>query len=361
MGGGLFAVLLIATAAGACSGDSDDASANADATETTTAPTDEVVVVVDDCSPARSAVAGTQRLTFDHDGTTREYDLSVPDSYDGTAPSPLIVDLHGFSSNAAQEAVLTDMPEVAGERGYVVVTPQALEVDVPLTTGTINATFWNIDPAAVRPGFEPPDDIGFLDALVDQLEEDLCIDTGRQYVTGISNGAGMTMALICGSESRFAAAAPVAGVNLVGDCEPGEPTPLIAFHGDADPLIPYDGGQAVGQDYQVAVVQDRVASLAELAGCAPEPTVEEPFDDIVTRTWADCPEGLDFELVTVAEGGHTWPGTSIDIAAVDEATEGGEAVFGGFDYGSIAGHQTDNIEATELILDFFGAHETAPA
>ena len=46
---------------------------------------------------------------------------------------------------------------------------------------------------------------------------------------------------------------------------------------------------------------------------------------------------------------------------MDEATEGGEAVFGGFDYASIAGHQTDNIEATELILDFFAAHETAPA
>lgn len=337
--------------AGACSTESDEPGTDAGDGAASTAPVGDEVA---DCSPPRAAEPGMQRLVFDHDGTTRYFDLSVPDSYDGTTPAPLILDLHGFSSNAAQETALTAMPGRAGERGYVVVTPEALEVPVPLTTGTIDTTFWNIDPAAVRPGFEPADDIGFLDGLLDQLQEDLCIDADREYVTGISNGAGMTMALICRNGSRFAAAAPVAGVNLVGTCEPGEPTPLIAFHGDADPLIPYQGGLAVGQDYQVSAVEDRVSTLAELAGCEPDPTVQTPFDDIVTRTWTGCPEGLDHELVTVVNGGHTWPGTIIDSGAVDES--GGAEVIAGFDFASIAGHQTTNIEATESILDFFDTH-----
>lgn len=126
----------------------------------------------------------------------------------------------------------------------------------------------------------------------------------------MSNGAGMTMALVCGPDTRFAAAAPVAGVNLVGSCEPERFIPLRAFHGDTDPLIPADGGQVVAQNYEVVAVQDRMQDLADLANCT-GPVLETPFDDIEQRSWSGCDVGVEFVLTTVLGGGHTWPGSDL--------------------------------------------------
>jgi polyhydroxybutyrate depolymerase len=348
------AFVAMAVLAGACSSGGDD---TASAPETTVAEVSGAGST--GCAAAAAAEPDAERRVLVHDGVDREYDLSIPPGYDGTTPAPVIVDLHGFSSNAEQQSALSDLPAQAGARGYVVVTPQALEVDVPLTTGTIAATFWNIDPAAVLPGFEPADDLGFIDGVLDELSGELCIDPTSFYATGMSNGAGMTMALICGEDSRLAAAAPVAGANLVGTCEPGQSTPVLAFHGDADPLILYEGGPAVGQDYVVEPAEDRMAALADSAGCDQDPVLSTPFDDIESRTWPGCPDGLEFELTTVVDGGHTWPGSALAFDSDVEVPAGQSDFIEGFDFSSVAGHQTDNIEATSMILDFFDSHSGA--
>lgn len=359
----ILAVLLLA---GACSSSPDEPADETNESDSTGDGSDSTSADAQaECSPARPADAGAEEVSFDDDGTERSYLLTVPPEYDGIAPAPLVLDIHGFSSNAAQQSALTGMPQAAGERGYVVVTPQALEIDVPLTTGSITTTFWNIDPAAVREGFEPVDDLGFLDALLDDVVETLCIDTSREFVTGMSNGAGMTMALICGDDTRFAAAAPVAGVNLVGDCEPGKSIPLLTFHGDADPLIPYQGGLVVGQDYEVAGVEERVGELAIAAGCDPEPSAEQPFEDISTTTWSGCGTSSDDEtsydisLTTVLGGGHMWPGADLSAFDATETPEGQTEFIEGFDFSGVAGNPTTSIDATQQILDFFDTHSSA--
>ena len=346
----------IAALAVLVAGCSDDATDSAEPVDTST-PNAEPECVRGDAS-------GITERTIEHDGETRRYLLSLPDGLDAEATAPLVVDLHGFSSNAPQQSMLSGLAEAAGERGYVVVTPQALEVDVPLTTGSLRTTFWNIDPAAVQPGFDPADDSGFIDALLDEIVEEQCIDVDRLYVTGMSNGAGMTMALVCGDTTRFAAAAPVAGVNLVGTCDPGRPIPLNAIHGDADPLIPVDGGEVVGQDYQVVPVEDRMQQLAEGAGCA-APELDTPFPDIEVRQWSGCDDGVEYVLTTVIGGGHTWPGSNLlgDPAAADPSTlpEGQAEFLDGFDFSGVAGTPTENLAATEQILDFFDRHGGAGA
>ncbi len=349
------AIAALALIVSACSsGDADDTSGTADDGN------QEATAV--ECAPERPADSGPQRATLEYDGVEREYQLAVPDSYDGATPAPMILNLHGFSSNIDQQILLSDLVEPAGDQGYLVVTPQALEVEVPLAQGALTTTFWNQDPAAVQPGFEPPDDIGFLNALLDDLESELCLDPDREYVTGMSNGAGMTLALICGSDTRFAAAAPVAGPNLLVDCDATEPIPVLGFHGDADPLVPYDGGAVVGQDYEVTSVLDRMTELATLAGCNAEPTVDEPFEDVIVHTWDGCQNGVDVQLFTVREGGHTWPGTVLDLSGLDlsdaEVSDGQQEFLEGFDFEAVAGHQTESIAASELMLDFFDSHSS---
>jgi len=70
---------------------------------------------------------------------------------------------------------------------------------------------------------------------------------------------------------------------------------------------------------------------ATLDGCDPEPEVEQIGDDVEHRTWAGC-DDTEVELYSVVDGGHTWPGSPIEIPF---------------------GTTTQTVDATELILDFF--------
>lgn len=112
------------------------------------------------------------------------------------------------------------------------------------------------------------DDIGFVKALIANLTVSYCIDTGRVFAAGLSNGGGMTNVLACDPTMSvtIAAFAPVSGalytsqqgtcypytiepVNSIpqATCNPGRSNlPIIEFHGTADGTINYLGGPRRG-------------------------------------------------------------------------------------------------------------------
>jgi polyhydroxybutyrate depolymerase len=261
-------------------------------------------------------------LTFQ--GYDRAYRLWIPDRYDPDAPAPVVLNLHGFTSNAPQQDASTDLPAAAGARGYVVVSPQGLPIGSAPEVPTGGANFWSATPT---PGPEAIDDVGYLEAVLDATERELCIDVDREYSAGMSNGAMMSVALGCAIPDRIAAIAPVAGVNLV-DCEPTAPVPMITLHGTSDDLAVYDRSV----DPEGVPVVGRVARWATANGCDPEPELGEAPNGVELRRWTGCPPGVDVELYTVVDGEHRWPGGSGQPAVID---------------------------ATEIILDFFDAHARA--
>ena len=78
------------------------------------------------------------------------------------------------------------------------------------------------------------DDVGFVDALLADLDTRVCVDTHRTYAMGISNGGYFAYRLACERASRFAAVAPVSGPENVSPCTPGRAVPVMHFHGTAD-------------------------------------------------------------------------------------------------------------------------------
>ena len=52
----------------------------------------------------------------------------------------------------------------------------------------------------------------------------------------------MASALACSDANRIAAVATVAGIEATSSCHPSRRVPVIAFHGTADPFVPYKGG-----------------------------------------------------------------------------------------------------------------------
>ncbi|MFG1709783.1 alpha/beta hydrolase family esterase [Nonomuraea sp. M3C6] len=262
------------------------------------------------------------RHTLASGGLERGFLLSVPD---GRGPHPVLLNLHGLGSSAAEQAAYSRLPEAGARRGYIVATPQAAE----------GRFAWTL------PGTAGPDDTAFLTALLDHLQRELCVDARREFAAGMSYGAGMATALICAAHGRLAGVAAVAGLTIARPCPGAGPATIIAFHGTADRIVPYRGGHPL---------RDATGNLRALADLVTLPPVEQSADDwaaalgctgrtttphnqqVRLRGWKSCPGGTTLRLYTVNGGGHTWPGP-IEVPRL--------------------GATARDLDATGLILDAF--------
>jgi polyhydroxybutyrate depolymerase len=295
------------------------------------------------CGKAATPGVTTEHLTVD--GTNRDYLLSIPASYDPAERAPLIFNFHGLGSNKEQQALYSGMNQKAGSEGYVVVTPDGSGDAVKR---------WMFPPL---PGSTA--DVDFVKAMLATTARSLCIDAKRVYATGISNGAIFSTALACALPGKLAAIAPVAGVNGTKACATGTPpTSVLAFHGTADPIVPYAGGRyfaganptdstdptatttarsGLAGALRADSVDDSVARWAAFDGCGTPAATSSVAPDVERVTYHDCPANGTVELFRVVGGGHTWPGAlRVDVARL--------------------GPTTSSLDATSLMLAFFGAH-----
>ena len=179
---------------------------------------------------AHAALVKTVQRTLPFAGLTRSYLLHVPTGYDGHAPVPLVVDLHGLGSNALQQAAISGMGAVADTNGFIVAYPDG-----------VNGA-WDAGICCGNPGL---DDVGFVRAVVAAVEAEFSIDPARVYATGLSNGGAMSQRLACDAADLFAAAAPMAfpvPFKPLTGCRPTRAMPVLTFMGLTDVLVHYDGG-----------------------------------------------------------------------------------------------------------------------
>lgn len=236
-------------------------------------------------------------IEMEVDGETRLYDLIIPNSYDPSTPTPLVVNYHGYTSNPQQQAFFSAIRPVAEAHGFIVALP----------FGVMNS--WNGGACCGDAMSSDRDDVGFSRALVAEISSTLCIDDKRVYAMGMSNGGFMSHRLACEAADLFAAVGPVAGVLGIppDSCAPSRAVPVMHVHGTEDPLVPYDGNDLIGYPS----VAETMSGWAARNGCdaTPETTFEE--DDVHCETWPGCDDGADVTLCTVEGGGHCWPGQEL--------------------------------------------------
>lgn len=258
---------------------------------------------------------GDRELAFDIDGQPRTYRLAIPEGYDPDQPTPLVVNLHGSTSNAQEQSIYSRLPERGGARGYLVVAPDAGDGQ------------WDFDADEA--------DGRFVMALLDDLEQRYCVDLDRVHAAGMSLGAWFATTLACAHPERIASVALVTVEVFQQQCGA---TAVVAFHGTADHVVPYGEGSdpgvvVVGPNAGLPGARDNIAAWADVGGCGSEPAVDRVGEDVERWTYPDCTDGVDVVLYTVFGGGHTWPGAEVTI-----------------------GPTTQTIDATELALDWFDAH-----
>jgi polyhydroxybutyrate depolymerase len=146
--------------------------------------------------------------------------------------------LHGAGGSAEFAAEETGWSRLADVAGFAVVYPEGVSVNPHRPPKFLtNPQEWNDGSGRGR-----HDDVGFLLAFLHDLADR--IDPKRVYVTGFSNGAGMTFRFAAEQADRVAAIAPVAGHCWVTDPKPSRPIPTVYLIGDSDPLVPLHGGTA---------------------------------------------------------------------------------------------------------------------
>ena len=312
--------------------------------------------VEESCSPADDAVPGTALMEVTSHGATRRVQQSLPAGIDDGERRPLVVDLHGFSSPIEQQSLFSAMPDKGTERGYVVLTPEGLSSTVTVGDEELEAVAWNFGDDDAEPA---ADDVAFLTELIEAAVADLCVDPDRVHLTGNSMGAAMATTMACARPDLVASIAPVSGVNLAPTCTEPAPVPVLVFHGDADPVVPFDDGAMGVRPGGLVPVPDRMGELASAGGCDLDPVTQRIHDDIDHTVWGDCDDGVDVELYRVLGGGHTWPGM-LDHLDLDQLAGLGAdqplTSAAGLDLATVAGNMTTSISASDLALDFFDSH-----
>lgn len=272
------------------------------------------------CHPALPHAAGSFNESVSSGGLDRTYVLHVPSGYDSSKHVPLVLAYHGWTMSADQFAAYDGFDAAADRSGFAVVTPN----------GTGNPQAWNTAKDAGR-----PDDVQFTKDLLAKVEGEVCIDEDRVYAAGFSLGGGMAIRLACEMPDRIAAAGVVAAVYP--NCSAA--VPIVAFHGTSDPIVPFEGGQTGATGALIfPVVRRSVSEWARGLGCDGLPFISRPSGEVELSTFQRCRYATgDALLYTVLGGGHTWPG-SIPLPE------------------NIVGRTTSQINATDVMWEFFAAH-----
>lgn len=243
-----------------------------------------------------------------HDGIYRTYILYVPASYSAATPAPLILNFHGYTSNATEQMFYGDFRDIADTAGFLLVHPQG-------TLDANNEPYWNSGWGGAV------DDIGFTAALIDSLSAQYSIIQSRVYSTGMSNGGFMSYTLACSLSSRIAAIASVTGSMNFGQnltCNPEHPMPVMQIHGTSDPVVPYNGSGTISSIANAVAywvntnvcdltpVQTEVPNINLVDGCTATHFVYENGNN-----------GVEVELFRINLGAHTWPGAPIAVGTTN--------------------------------------------
>ena len=286
------------------------------------------------------AGAGLHDKVVEVDGRERSFLVYVPQAAVEVGPQPVLIVLHGGRGNKEGMRNLGFEPR-ADESGGVLVYPQG--VNDRWTDGRAEA---ENEQAGI-------DDVGFLEHLLEVVEEHLDIDESRIGVTGPSNGGMMSYRMACQSERRLSMAAPVIAsmpTDLVDDCQPEHAPSILGLQGTEDEFVTFEGGDVahdrfprLGEGGPIESAAQTKALWAERLGCQEADVQELERVDEEDPTWVErhvyqgCAAGQALHYYVVHGMGHAWPPMDPLVSRV-------------------SGETSPQLDATEVIWEFFWEH-----
>lgn len=257
-------------------------------------------VIVTETPPDPEIVKGKIVTSTLVNEVSREYIIHIPESYTGEEEFPLLFAFHGLGGNMESSYDNSKFYELTESANFIVVHPNGISANWNAITA-----FNNVD-------------VDFVDVILEEVQENYMIDSDRIYTCGMSNGGYFSFLLACERSNTFAAMASVTGLmfqNVLQNCEPLRPVPVLQIHGTADPIVDYDNVDTV------------LNFWVEHNGTSLTPTIEDIPDHDTTdgstverHTYAGGNNGSQVQHLKILGGRHKWPGYegNMDINASKE-------------------------------------------
>jgi len=203
----------------------------------------------------------------------RSFHIMAPSRIDENVNYPVVFAFHGKGGQG--RSFVNSFIPFAEDGRFVAILPNGIDRG------------WNLGTNPTQ-----PDDLAFVDSIIDYLRQFRGLNLERMYALGFSNGAGLVHQLAA-NRSHFTAHAAMATALIEGN-EPSAEVHRASFltlHGVDDPVCPYEGGPGrVRANFIAAEASAQI--WADQLGCPRSPSEAGDTEAGNRRfVWAPCDEG----------------------------------------------------------------------
>ena len=250
--------------------------------------------------PTEYAQPGVHEVTLTIEGTERAYSLLVPDSYDASTPTPLLLAFHGYTTDP-NSMIYGEWGRLAQEKGFLVAAPAGLEREWAVARNAEEARQALPNSEVDLTTFPYGDrDVALAAAVLADVSEYLFVDQERVFATGVSLGGFMASRVACEIGGHFAGLGPTLNSLLyAGSCTADHRFAIVSV------------GHLSDATHAVADAREAALGWAEHNGCTAEPTESAPQDRITEVSFDGCPDDAPVRMLIHELG---WPGDADERA-----------------------------------------------
>ena len=223
-----------------------------------------------------SASAASSWEKIKVNGTNRDMKVYVPkDTPSGAA---LVIACHGMNQSAQWHDDNSKWAAVSDTAKFVLVFPEGIDHG------------WDISGNR---------DVDFVLAIIDKMEKDHNINTGRVYLTGFSMGGMFTYHCANRISDKIAAFVPVSGYPMWDkSAYSSRPVPIMHVHGTGDDVCVFSGVQPTLDNW---IKRNKCNTVEELISPYPKGNRNQGAK---MHIWGDGLDGVEVRLLEFKDKGH---------------------------------------------------------
>jgi polyhydroxybutyrate depolymerase len=302
-------------------------------------------------------------------GVTRHYWLHIPSTYKAGV-SALVIALHPSRSDGPTFQQNSQLSATADQHGFAIAYPTALQ-------DAQGHTAWNVYFSDATFSGTPPDDVGFIRALINTLQSNLSPDSKQIFVTGFSLGSAMThrvgvevsdlvAAIAPYEDTMYGYSPPTLGGTIPNSTKPVSVLMISGSHTSLPDICGYDDSKGnvlasmddgvsywtgtslvmSGTSANACTTFDTNANFCTGKASPSNPNTQTSLDE---KKATGCAGGAVVQVYKLWGGTHTWYPPSVVFGSKNCSASSSPPCNPNFD-------SSTGTELNDIIWNFFASH-----